>query len=321
MNAATEGSKVSLADANIEQIEQQALAEINAAAGDGGAKAGAGGAQDVSTASSGQSQEELEAAAKAKANGDQGGESDKDVNFAAMRTKLKHAEEENRRIAAENERLLAEHAAKQPDVKALVEEVDTKLTELADMFQDGDITWEDYQTQLKEANAQRAALIEEAAKANARQEITKEQREREQLEAQEKVSNDWKKLSNDFISAPRDEIDYTKDEAKFGTLNTIVKALAKDPDNADKDQQWYLDTAHAAVLAKFGMPAAKPGTSKDEPKPKEAAPFNSVGEIPGGIAPARNEVEQLDQLSGAALTNRFAGMTEKQIDAELAKLA
>ena len=323
MATATEGNKVSLADATIEQIEQMALDQINAEAGNDG-KGDAGDAKDVSKAPSGQSQEKTGAATEVKAKDEHAGESDKEANFAALRTKLRQAEEDKRRLEAENERILAEHAAKQPDVKAQVAEVDGRLTQLADKFQDGEITWEDYQAELTAANAQRMALIEEAAKATARVEITKEQREKEAKDAQETANAEWQKTSGEFINAEHDGIKYSEDDEKFKTLNTIIKALASDPENSERTPEWYLETAHAAVKAKFGIASA--ATAKDEKqvaavKPKEQEPFNSLGEIPGGIAPARNEVEQLDQLSGAALTNRFLNMTQKQIDAELAKLA
>ena len=117
-------------------------------------------------------------------------------------------------------------------------------------------------------------------------------------------------------------MDYAADEAKRNSLNTYVKALAVDPDNEGKPMVWYLQEAHALVKAKHGVATISqaPADVKQADPAKPTSPINTLSDLPGGLTPAKNEIEALEQVSGAALTNRFQNMTAAQIDAELAKL-
>jgi hypothetical protein len=46
-----------------------------------------------------------------------------------------------------------------------------------------------------------------------------------------------------------------------------------------------------------------------------------LSDIPGGIAPSNGMREQVEELSGSALGNRFMDMTSEQINEYLASLA
>lgn len=307
-----------LAEKSIEQITQEALDEANAGEAAGGAEAkndaGDAGAakQDVLQASSGQ----------ADGQGEDKVESDKDKNFAALRTKNKHLADDLAAAQAEIDRLAAAKStpnALPEEYAQKVSEVDAQLASIGEKFQEGDLTWEDYQTQLREATAQRENLVREAAKAETTQEISERERQREIAEAQAA----WDKASDAFIAAKPDSIDYAADTEKFRDLNTYVKALAADPDNGNKPADWYLQEAHSLVKAKHRIASAPAAASKPSAPATPSAPalpFNSLGEVPGGVLPANTEVEQLDQVSGAALSNRFLN-DPKAIDKALASLS
>lgn len=304
-----------LATASIEDIEAMATAQSSGAEGDKPAatgektetkaedKTGAADAnkQDVTTATSGQAAQQHEQVQK---------ESDKELNFAKLRAKTEALEREAQRLKEENERLAKRsYTAELPaDHAQKVSEVDARLTAIAAQYQEGDMTWDDYQAQLRQATTERESLIATALKA----EISKEMREQAERDAIEAERASWERTVDNFINSKPDAVDYAADEAKQRDLNIYVKALAADPDNADKGYDWYLNEAHALVKAKHRIePSApakqepKPDENKDQQPGKPSIPFNSLSDVPGGIPPARSEAEQLDQLSGAALTNRF----------------
>ena len=319
-----------LADASVEQIEAMALKAAQAEAGgdtgesaaaevDAGAVDDAGAAseeaeQGVKEASPGQAEEPAKADAGSKT-------SDKELNFAKLRTKAESLEQDVKRLAEENKRLTerqyivdlpGDHAQK-------VAEVDAELAAIGAKFNDGDMEWADYQAQLREASQRRDVLVAAALKA----EISQEMREQAARSAEEATKKTWDQTVESFISAKPDAVDYAADEAKQRDLNTYVKALAADPDNNDKNFEWFLQEAHGLVKSKHRIAATTPAPSQDE-KPVDpvtpASPIHTLSDLPGGLTPAKSEIEQFDQVSGAAVTNRFMNMTSAQIDAELAKL-
>lgn len=309
------------AKGSIEQITEMAL---KAQADEAGETAGDG-KQDVS-ASSGQTDEQNgeQQAPGAEAKG----ESDKEINFAKLRTKTSSLEQEVARLAEENKRLASrQYVAELPaDHAQKVAELDARLADVGTKFQEGSLTWDDYQGQLKAGNAEREALLAASIKAQISEEM-REQQEKEAAEqaaaAEEATQKTWEQTVDGFISSKPDSVDYTTDEAKRKDLNTYVKALGSDPDNNDKSMEWFLQEAHVLVKAKHGIAAsAKPTTVAKVPgEETQTSPIRTLSDMPGGLTPAKNDVEQLDSVSGQALTNRFMNMTAAQIDAELAKLA
>jgi len=306
-----------LADASIEQITAMALESANA---EQPGAAEVEDKQDVS-ASSGQTEEQIAAEATKV-------ETDKEVNFAKLRTKLDAQEREVLRLAEENKRLSErQYVAELPaDYVQKVAEVNARIAEIDVKFHDGRMSPEERQEQMRTANAERDALLATSIKAQIAKEM-QDQSERDaaarveaELEASKKT---WEQTVDGFISGKPDSVDYAADEAKHNSLNTYVKALAADPDNEGKPMVWYLQEAHALVKAKHGVATisqAPADVKQADPAAKPTSPINTLSDLPGGLTPAKNEIEALEQVSGAALTNRFQNMTAAQIDAELAKL-
>ncbi len=311
-----------LAEGSIEQITAMALK-----AAEGGSEvidqggAAATGEQDVGAqASSGQAD---------GVDGTQAKQSDKELNFARLRSRTEALEKEKQaleeQVKALNERsfkaeLPADHAQK-------VEELETRVADLGEQFQDGELTFEEYQTAMRKVDADREQLLADSIKAQ----IAKELQEKQQREAQERAAREaeaasktWAETVDSFIKSKPDSVDYSTDEAKRASLNTYVKAIAADPDNEGKPMEWFLQEAHTLVRAKYGIAAsakAAPGNVDEPAKLDQHPPINTLSDLPGGQLAARSEIEQLSNISGAALTNRFLNMTPAQIEAELQKMA
>jgi len=241
-----------LANSSIDEIERMAL-EAEAKGKQGEQDAAATDEQDVS-ASSGQTEEQKtagknESEAQAK---DTDKDTDKETNFAKLRTKLEAQERETQRLAEENKRLAArQYVAELPEDHAeKVAAVDAMIAEIGSKFQEGEITFEEMQSQTRAANTDRELLLAASIKAQ----ISKEMQEQREKEAEEQAALSredaiklWEEKQAEFISSKPDSVDYDTDEAKRNSLNTYVKALAADPDNDSKPMEWFLTEAHALV--------------------------------------------------------------------------
>lgn len=205
------------------------------------------------------------------------------------------------------------------DYQEQVASVSADIAQLGKQFEEGDITWEEYQVKQSEVTQKREALLAASIKA----EISSEMRQQQSVDT-------WQDTVNHFIENPNpdDGIDYRTEPDKLATLDTLVKALASDPANNDKDQRWFLETAHAVVKTMAGISVAnklEPDTKA--PVSKKAVPtsgvkpsINSLSDIPGGLPPARSEMEQFGELSGAVIGQRFAKLTSAQIDQQLSDM-
>lgn len=239
--------------------------------------------------------------------------SDKELNFAKLRAKTEAQERELQRLKEENERLSEARIYKAQltqDHSEKVADVERKQAEIASKFQQGDLSWDEYQAQLHQANVEHEVLMRAALKA----EISQEMRQQAEQDAAEQAKKNWENSVSGFIGAKPDGIDYAADEAKQADFDTYVKAMAHDQDIAKRfgeDQKAYynhlLSEAHALVKAKhrIATPAipSKPGAPAADVQP--ALPMTSLSDIPGGVPPARSEIEQLEGVSGTALANRF----------------
>lgn len=304
-----------LAGLSIEQIEALAIKEAGGAVGAGDATGSTGpvddemggddemgttaieGEQDVGQASSGQPESNTEKKA-----------SDKEHNFAALRAKNKQLAED---LAKSQEQINA--LAKRPvftaelpvDHAQKMAEADEAISKVWQSFQEGDIGPEEYQSQTRAANAVREQLLSEAMMAN----ISKKMVEQQAREQAETATQSWERTVGSFIGSKPDGVDYQGDEVKNRDLNTYVKALAADADNSDKPMDWFLTEAHALVRAKHRIASAAPKIDEPNHNSSESnparMPFQTLSDVPGGLLPSKGEVEQLDEVSGSALQNRF----------------
>lgn len=309
-----------MAGMSIEEIEAAALKQLEgndpgdetgkAGGGEGDPMLDAGAKQDVTQVSS-----DPAAAEKTQAK-----QSDKELNFAALRTKVQKTEEELHALREENKRLASRgvfEATLPEDHAQRMVEVDGEISNLGNQFQNGDITWEEHQRLMREVSAKRDELLDHARMVKISQEM-KRQSEQKQAEDNQKS---WSETVDSFIKTKPDGIDYAADEAKNRDLDIFVKALAAHPDNGDKDFKWFITEAHRLVKGKHGI-AGAPASEKNNENSDQTSndmPFNTLSDLPGGSLAARNEVEQIADISGAALANKFMNDPSK-IDQYLASL-
>ena len=309
MNAVTEME--ALANASIEEIEAMSLkgeaqVQLDDAAESQDANSGE---QDVAVVVSSDPAEQ-QAESEHKPN-------DKEINFAKLRTKAESLERDVQRLADENKRLAErQYVAELPEGHAQrVAEMDAKLADIGGKFQSGAIDWQEYQSQLLQANAEREGLLAASIKVQ----ISSEMREQAERETAERAASTCEQAVSQFIAAKPDSLDYATDEAKQRDLNTYVKALAADADNSDKPMDWFLQEAHALVKAKHRIAAPAPAVVDSQPAPSQKVPFHTLSEVPGGSLPAVSEGSKLSQMGGAALTELFLKDPSK-IDDYLASL-
>jgi len=195
--------------------------------------------------------------------------------------------------------------------------ISTAMKDLADKFENGDITWEEYQVSLTETTIQRENLF--AAKIKS--EIAAEMLAQQQAEVQEQAKAGWGNAVNDFLKSKPDGIDYNADQEKYDFLDASVKMYASNPANNDRDYQWFLNKGHAEVRERFGVSASevKPPRQDVDYTENSEAPFNSLSDIPGGMISGTNNEGEVLKLSGAALTARFLN-DPGSIDKVLAEL-
>lgn len=232
------------------------------------------------------------------------------------RAELANLKEELARVREQGGRGTIYKAELTPEHMEQLAAVEGELSGLRQQFEDGDLEWEDYQEKLTDAIGRRDTLNRQVLKAEIAAEISQQSAEQE-----------WRDTVDSFLGTERNGIDYTKDDAKRSDLDMFVKVLGQDPGNADKDYDWFLNTAHAAVMAKHGVVMSggqqqqqqRQNGSGDAGEQQRKPAFISLSDIPGGSPPAKNELEQLGELSTASIANKFLN-DPAAIDKYLAQL-
>lgn len=184
-------------------------------------------------------------------------------------------------------------------------------SDLLQRFQEGDLEVSEYVAELSKITEQRDALM--AAKIKA--EISNEMEE--QASARE-----WQQAVHRFIDrvAKSEQVYYRTDAARARDLDTFVKVLANDPENAQQNSEWFLQEAHKLVNARRGT---VPATGNENPTTKERpAPRNpnlkaipkTLANVPGSDGPGdvSDEFWTIDSLEGMDLETAIARMTPAQ---------
>lgn len=231
------------------------------------------------------------------------------------RAELAELKEELAQMRGQGERGTIYQAELTPEHREQLASVEGELSGLRQKFEEGDLEWEEYQEKLTDAMGRRDALNRQVLKAEIASEIS-----------QQRAEQEWKSTVDSFLGKERDGVDYTKDDAKRGDLDMFIKMLGSDPGNSDKEYNWFLDTAHAAVMAKHGVVAngsnqqqQRGRNDSGDQQQQRRPPFNSLSDIPGGTPPAKNEMEQMGELSTSAIANKFLN-DPSAIDKYLAQL-
>lgn len=330
----------SLAGKSVEELEALAIGqpatpsgegkpEDKKPEGEGSVKQQATEKKDVQSASSGAAE-----AAAAKPDGS----SDKEHNFAVMRAANRRMQQELAEAQRKSEELQQQLASAKagkdaggapPDLAALDKQISDLRTKADEIAEGG-------AEELAQMFRQNADVL---AGMRAHVAHTEQQRKAEadaQAEAERKSAED---VVKDEVQAT---IDANPVLSHWQANDLEAFNLAADQDAilrslpAWKDKPMAERFAKAVEMAKdlkpdAAMPQQAPPqgetktTSEDKPKPAAAAPagaapVRSLSDVPGGLAPAKDQLEQVAEMSAAALGNKLLSMTREQQDAYLASL-
>lgn len=186
--------------------------------------------------------------------------------------------------------------------------LDAKADDLAQQFKDGEIDFDQYRAESRAIDGEREALNRAKLHAEIYDGMNAQNAEQE-----------WGWTVSRFMraTAKNGGIDYAQDEAKRADLDVFVKALANNPNNAERDFDWFLTEAHKRVQALHDL-APKHGGDKAPPSrkpPLDAAPV-TLAQVPGSDGPGdvAGEFADLDGMDGDALELAIARMTPEQRD-------
>ena len=195
------------------------------------------------------------------------------------------------------------------DFQEQISATHTAQSDLLQRFQEGDLEVSEYVAELSKITEQRDALM--AAKIKA--EISHEMEE--QASARE-----WQQAVHRFLDrvAKSEQVDYRTDAARARDLDTFVKVLANDPENAQQSSEWFLQEAHKLVNARRGGTVT---ATKDDPRPRPAprkpdlkAVPKTLAHVPGSDGPGdvSDEFGNVEALDGLDLESAIARMTPAQ---------
>lgn len=204
------------------------------------------------------------------------------------------------------------------DFDAKMKALESKREELAEQFKAGEIEFDEFRAQDKQAGDELSDLKAARIKADALETINEQSAQQE-----------WNVTVRNFFrrTAKAEGIDYAKDAAMNGDLDLFVKALAADPKNASRDGDWFLAQAHSRVKALRGIADKAP--ESDRQAIAEAAARRKVDKtkitktlatVPGSedASEIGGEFADIDGLEGLDLERAFASMSKAQREKYLA---
>lgn len=195
------------------------------------------------------------------------------------------------------------------DFQEQISATHTAQSDLLQRFQEGDLEVSEYVAELSKITEQRDALVAARIKAEISHEME------EQASARE-----WQQAVHRFLDrvAKSEQVDYRTDAARARDLDTFVKVLANDPENAQQSSEWFLQEAHKLVNARRGGTVT---ATKDDPRPRPAprkpdlkAVPKTLAHVPGSDGPGdvSDEFGNVDALDGLDLESAIARMTPAQ---------
>lgn len=191
------------------------------------------------------------------------------------------------------------------DAEAKLTEITGKKEELRTKYNDGDITFEEYEAE-KDGLVKQEREIERA--------VDKAQIAADMQQQQQK--NQWDADCNAFLAANPEY----NDTARFAKINEAVIALANMPSNKDLSGPEILSKAHKFVKADAGE-EVKPAVKGEKPAviPKPDLPPN-LGKVPSAapIDTGEGRFAALDKLEGMAFETALAKLSDSEREAYLA---
>lgn len=190
-----------------------------------------------------------------------------------------------------------------PDNSAKMAEIDGKLAELDERFDEGDLTSKEYRDQQNALMAEKKALEHDEIKAKVKQELDAENSKREWMKAQER-----------FFKA-EENARFRDDEVLLGALDQQVRKLAVTPEAANLTGDEILARARAVIAKSFGLAAPSPAKKDDKPakpdRPQRPKVPVDMGGLPaaGSERPQDGKFSHLNGLSGEALEDAVSRLS------------
>lgn len=203
----------------------------------------------------------------------------------------------------------------QADVPADAAEIKGKLVAAQDenerKFRDGEIDFEAFKAQDRKLAGALTDLREREFQAR----IYADQQH-------QTAQQEWLWQVKQFMrQAKKEGIDYESDAKLHKDLDMMVRALAADPDNVERDHEFFLGEAHKRVMALRGIapkaqtPAAdaRAQANRERKPPTDALP-KTVGDLPGGGGEdgGGGEFARLDKLTGDAFERAYSKLSPDQ---------
>lgn len=212
--------------------------------------------------------------------------------------------------------------------------LDTRESDLIKKFKDGDIEVDEFVAETNKITGERAELNQLKTQAAISEQINAQNAEHQWTMSVRRFIRDVKKSEG---------VDYAPGSPELKQFDSMIKALAQNPENNDKPFKWFLNNAHKATKALLGIttstpsaigakagegkPASKPA-AKPQGKQQQAAqtadknrrkppvdkvPANLAG-VPGGDGPGDvgDEFAELDKLEGLEYEEALARLPKAQ---------
>lgn len=161
--------------------------------------------------------------------------------------------------------LLVAEAPENADAR--LKEIADAKADLADKFDNGDITAKEFQTQLDDLNKQERAVERAVEKAQLAAEMRRQQE-----------VNTWLSQVREFTSVQHPE--YSQSRVRWIALDEFVKEIGSKPENANLTGPEILRMAHERVVADLGEAPSKGKQGSRPLKGSKAAPPKTLAKVP-----------------------------------------
>lgn len=195
------------------------------------------------------------------------------------------------------------------DAEAKLAEIGTKKADLRKQYDDGDVTFEDYEAQKDTLVKQEREIERQVDKAEIAVEMEEQRRK-----------NQWANDCETFMTTPEHKALYDGEANKeaFGHLNETIIAFAKMPMYGKLSGPQLLDKAHRHIMAERGTPVAAPAAAAAPAVAKPAVPKPA---LPPNIASLPSASSNDPGEGRFAGLDRLATTNTEAYEAALAKLS
>lgn len=198
------------------------------------------------------------------------------------------------------------------DAESRLKELSDQKVELADKFDNGDITAKEYQTQLDALNKEERAIERAVEKAK----LAAEMRQQQEV-------NVWLSQVREFTTVHHPE--YSQSRTRWIALDTFVKEIGSKPENASLSGPEILRMAHEQVVADLGEAPGQSQAKGSRPlKGSKAQPPKTLAKVPAadntGIEDSRwAALDRLRETDPLAHEEKLMKLSEAERDEYLSR--